>query len=105
VAVAGGVRVSEPGADLAVALAVASSATGLPVPADLVTCGEIGLGGELRQVQRTERRLSEAARLGFRRALVPRSAPDAPAGMRLDRATSIGEAVRHQVSRPQPVAS
>ena len=104
VAVAGGVRVSEPGADLAVALAVASSATGRPVPADLVTCGEIGLGGELRQVQRTERRLSEAARLGFGRALVPRSAPEAPDGMRLDRATSIGEAVHDRVFRPQPVA-
>ena len=105
VAVTGGVRVGEPGADLAVALAVASSATGRPVPADLVMCGEVGLGGELRQVQRTERRLSEAARLGFRRALVPRSAPDAPAGLRLDRATSIGEALRHLAFLAQPVAS
>ena len=105
VAVTGGVRVGEPGADLAVALAVASSATGRPVPADLVMCGEVGLGGELRQVQRTERRLSEAARLGFRRALVPRSAPDAPAGLRLDRATSIGEALHHLAFFAQPVAS
>jgi DNA repair protein RadA/Sms len=95
VAVAGGVRVSEPGVDLAVALAVASSATGRPVPADLVTCGEIGLGGELRQVHRTERRLAEAARLGFGRAVVPRSAPDAPEGLRLARAGSISEAIRH----------
>ena len=68
VAVAGGVRVPEPGADLAMALAVVSSATERPLPADLVTCGEVGLGGELRQVHRTERRLAEAARLGFRRA-------------------------------------
>jgi DNA repair protein RadA/Sms len=105
VAVTGGVRVGEPGADLAVALAVASSATGRPLPADLVTCGEVGLGGELRQVQRTERRLSEASRLGFRRALVPRSAPDAPAGLRLDRATSIGEALHHLAFFAQPVAS
>ncbi|HET6949564.1 MAG TPA: DNA repair protein RadA, partial [Acidimicrobiales bacterium] len=95
VAVAGGVRVHEPGADLAVALAVASSATGRPLPADLVTCGEIGLGGELRQVHRTERRLAEAARLGFMRAVVPRSAPDAPAPMRLSRAASIADAVHH----------
>jgi DNA repair protein RadA/Sms len=95
VAVAGGVRVVEPGADLAMALAVASSATERPLPPDLVTCGEIGLGGELRQVHRTERRLAEAARLGFSRAVVPRSAPDAPAGMRLTRAASIADAVHH----------
>jgi DNA repair protein RadA/Sms len=93
VAVAGGVRVSEPGADLAMALAVASSATGRPLPPDLVTCGEVGLGGEVRQVHRTERRLAEAARLGFSRAVVPRSAPAAPAGMRLRRAATIAEAV------------
>jgi DNA repair protein RadA/Sms len=96
VAVAGGVRVPEPGADLAMALAVVSSATERPLPAHLVTCGEVGLGGELRQVHRTERRLAEAARLGFGRAVVPRSAPDAPAGMRLARAASIGEAIHDQ---------
>ena len=96
VAVAGGVRVPEPGADLAMALAVVSSATERPLPADLVTCGEVGLGGELRQVHRTERRLAEAARLGFRCAVVPRSAPDAPAGMCLARAASIGDAMHHQ---------
>jgi DNA repair protein RadA/Sms len=95
VAVAGGVRVSEPGADLAMALAVASSATARPLPPELVTCGEIGLGGEVRQVHRTERRLAEASRLGFTRAVVPRSAPDPPAGMRLTRAASIAEAVHN----------
>jgi len=99
VAVAGGVRVSEPGADLAVALAVASSATARPVPPDVVACGEIGLGGELRQVHRTERRLAEAARLGFGRALVPRSAPDAPPGLRLGRVGSIAEALGHPAAR------
>ncbi|HEX6420445.1 MAG TPA: DNA repair protein RadA [Acidimicrobiales bacterium] len=95
VAVAGGVRVGEPGADLAVALAVASSATGRPVPPGVVACGELGLGGELRQVHRTERRLAEAARLGFGLALVPRSAPDPPEGLRLGRVVSIAEAIRH----------
>ena len=100
VAVAGGVRVPEPGLDLAMALAVASSATERPLPANLVTCGEIGLGGELRQVHRTERRLAEAARLGFTRAVVPRSAPDAPPGMRLGRATSIADAIHHQAFQP-----
>jgi DNA repair protein RadA/Sms len=93
VAVAGGVRVQEPGADLAVALAVASSTLGRPLPPDLVACGEIGLGGEIRQVHRTERRLGEAARLGFARALAPRSAPDAPEPLRLTRVSSIAEAV------------
>jgi len=96
VAVAGGVRVQEPGADLAVAMAVASSALGRPLPPDLVACGEMGLGGELRQVQRTERRLSEAARLGFGRALVPRSAPPAPDSLQLSRVGSIAEAVHHR---------
>ena len=99
VAVAGGVRVVEPGVDLAMALAIASSATGRPLPADLVTCGEIGLGGELRQVHRTERRLAEAARLGFSRAIVPRSAPDAPNGMRLARVASLGEALHGHALR------
>jgi DNA repair protein RadA/Sms len=91
--VAGGVRVHEPAVDLAVALAVASSATGRPLPPDLVACGEIGLGGELRQVHRTERRLSEAARLGFNRAVVPRSAPEAPASLQLRRVATIAEAI------------
>jgi DNA repair protein RadA/Sms len=97
------VRVLEPGADLAMALAVASSANGRPLASDLVTCGEIGLGGELRQVHRTERRLAEASRLGFARAVVPRSAPDAPATMRLSRVGSIAEAIHHQAF-PRSVA-
>jgi DNA repair protein RadA/Sms len=89
VAVAGGVRVAEPAADLAVAVAVASAATGQPVASDVVVCGEVGLGGELRQVHRTERRLAEATRLGFRRAVVPRSAPAGPDGLRVTRASSL----------------
>ncbi|HZB71376.1 MAG TPA: DNA repair protein RadA, partial [Acidimicrobiales bacterium] len=64
----GGVKLLEPGADLALALALASSLTGVAVGDDLVACGEVGLGGELRQVAATPRRLAEAARLGFRRA-------------------------------------
>ena len=102
VAVAGGVRVPEPGGDLAVALAVASSALARPLAADLVVCGEVGLGGELRQVHRTERRLAEAARLGFSRAVVPRSAPDPPEGMRVARSPSIVDALR--VTRVMPAA-
>jgi len=67
----GGVRVVEPGADLALCLAVVSAVTDVPLADDLVACGEIGLAGEIRQVNQTPRRLAEAARLGFRRALVP----------------------------------
>jgi DNA repair protein RadA/Sms len=72
--VAGGVRVVEPGADLAVALAIASSRLEIPVPADVAACGEIGLGGEVRPVPRAELRIREAVRLGFRRVLVPEGA-------------------------------
>ncbi len=89
----GGVRVAEPGADLALALAVATAVTGAVLPADLVACGEVGLGGELRQVAATERRLTEAARLGFRRAVVPFSAPLPPAGVEVLRAATLAEAV------------
>jgi DNA repair protein RadA/Sms len=72
----GGVRSTEPGLDLAVCLAVASALTDRPLPPDLVAFGEVGLGGELRQVAHTPRRLNEAARLGFRRAIAPRTSPD-----------------------------
>ena len=89
----GGVRVVEPGADLAVALALVSSFNGRPLPDDLVACGEVGLGGELRQVSQTARRLAEAARLGFRRAQLPASAPDPPAGTVALRAATLAEAI------------
>jgi DNA repair protein RadA/Sms len=71
--IAGGLRVSEPGADLALALAVGSAQSGRPVVARTVAIGELGLGGEVRSVPQLERRLDEAARLGFTRALVPAS--------------------------------
>jgi DNA repair protein RadA/Sms len=91
--VVGGVRLVEPGADLGVALALASARTGVPVPDDVVACGEVGLGGELRQVGATTRRLAEAARLGFRRAIVPASAPDPPPGIVALRAPTLKEAM------------
>jgi DNA repair protein RadA/Sms len=75
ISVVGGVRVTDPGADLAVCLALASAATGRPVGDDLVVLGEVGLGGEVRQVAHTPRRLVEASRLGFTRALVPERGP------------------------------
>jgi DNA repair protein RadA/Sms len=69
--VVGGLRIGEPAADLAVALAIASSFRNVPVAPDLVCIGEIGLSGELRTVSQLDRRLSEAAKLGFRQAVVP----------------------------------
>jgi DNA repair protein RadA/Sms len=72
--VIGGLRVNEPAADLAIATAIASSYRNVPVAADLAILGEIGLSGELRSVGQLSRRLTEAAKLGFSRALVPRNA-------------------------------
>ncbi len=93
VTVAGGVRATEPAVDLGVALAVASAATGVPVAADVVVCGEVGLAGELRQVGRLDRRMAEAARLGFGRVLVPATAPDPPAGCRPVRCAGLDDAI------------
>jgi DNA repair protein RadA/Sms len=92
--VAGGVKTLEPGADLALALALSSARSGLPLPDDIVACGEVGLGGELRQVHQTARRLAEAARLGFRRAIVPASAPLDLPGLDVIRVATLSEAVR-----------
>jgi DNA repair protein RadA/Sms len=75
--VAGGVRIAEPGADLALALALASSRLDIALPPDVAACGEIGLGGEVRRVSRIDLRLREAVRLGFRRVLVPAGAIEA----------------------------
>ena len=69
--VAGGLRIAEPAADLAVAAALVSSASDVPVPADMVVFGEIGLSGEVRAVAQADTRLKEAAKLGFDQALVP----------------------------------
>ncbi|MBV6508480.1 MAG: DNA repair protein RadA [Acidimicrobiales bacterium] len=89
----GGVKVAEPGADLALALAVASAAADRAVPPDVVACGEIGLGGELRQVGQIERRLTEAGRLGFCRAVLPRRAPDPGGSIEVLRVPSLAGAI------------
>jgi DNA repair protein RadA/Sms len=88
----GGVRIVEPGADLAVALAVVSAVTDIAVAAPVVAVGEVGLGGEVRQVPQTARRLAEAARLGCRTAFVPVGAP-ADAGIRNVEVESLADAV------------
>ncbi|TAM56415.1 DNA repair protein RadA [bacterium] len=93
--VAGGLRVGEPAADVALALAVASAHRNAALPHDLVAFGELGLSGEIRGVAQSERRLAEAARLGFRLAVVPAvvSAAAAPKGMRVIPVDEIGAAV------------
>jgi len=70
-ATVGGMRMTEPAADLAVAMAVASAKLDRPVPGGLVVLGELGLTGEVRRIAGVQRRLAEAARLGFNAALVP----------------------------------
>jgi DNA repair protein RadA/Sms len=69
--VAGGLKIGEPAADLAVAAALISSVSGVPVPSESVVFGEIGLSGEVRAVSRVDARLKEAAKLGFSRAIIP----------------------------------
>ncbi|TQM81538.1 DNA repair protein RadA/Sms [Saccharothrix saharensis] len=92
-ATVGGMRLVEPAVDLAVALAVASAATDLPLPHDLVVVGEVGLSGELRRVGGVGRRLTEAARLGFTKALVPPDAGPLPQGTRALVAQDLHEAL------------
>jgi len=70
--VTGGLRVGEPAADLGMALAIASSYRDMEVAPQTAAVGEVGLSGELRSVNQLERRLNEAARLGFKRCIVPK---------------------------------
>jgi DNA repair protein RadA/Sms len=71
--VIGGLQINEPASDLAVAMALVSSVKNVPVSADIAMVGEVGLSGELRAVGHMETRLKEAAKLGFKRCLVPAS--------------------------------
>ena len=96
--VVGGVRLSEPGSDLGLCIALVSAVTNKPAPSDLVVCGEVGLGGEIRHVGHMSRRLTEAARLGFTRAIVPThsqsgAANKAPAGLTVQTASTLSEAL------------
>lgn len=94
--VVGGLTINEPAADLAVALAIASSVRDRPVAADLAAIGEIGLSGEVRLVGQLPLRLNEAAKLGFRRCLVPRGLrrPVAvPDGIEVIGVRSVAEAI------------
>jgi DNA repair protein RadA/Sms len=90
----GGVQLREPAADLAVALAVASAARDRALPVDLVALGEVGLAGEIRHVTGVGQRLAEAARLGFKKALVPVGSGAAPEGMTVVEAPDVNTALR-----------
>jgi DNA repair protein RadA/Sms len=94
--VVGGLRIVETAGDAAVAAALASSVFDRPVPGDAVIVGEVGLGGEIRTVGQVERRLAEAARMGFGRAFVSPKARGArpPSGITLVESEDIGELVR-----------
>jgi DNA repair protein RadA/Sms len=100
--IVGGLRIGEPAADLAVALAIASSYRNQRIPADLAVVGEIGLSGELRSVSQIDRRLGEAAKLGFSRALYGGAATPAAAGAGIDATAvrSLAEAVDLALGRP-----
>jgi DNA repair protein RadA/Sms len=88
--------VSEPACDLAIALAMAGSVFNRALPPGTVAIGEVGLAGEIRSVNGIPRRLAEAARLGFRNAVVPTGAPGTeavPAGMTVIEVSDIRQAV------------
>ena len=94
--VIGGLRLEEPGADLPVLLALASSYRDKTIPEDLVAIGEVGLTGEIRTVSHMNQRLAEAARLGFRTCILPRGGSqklEVPEGMTIYRVRNIREAM------------
>ena len=98
---AGGVRLDEPAADLAVVAALASSATDTPLPDDCVVFGEVGLVGEVRSVSRPEARMKEALRHGFRKVIAPRAASErAPEGLEVLGVGNLAEALALLLQAP-----
>lgn len=100
--VIGGMKVTEPASDLAMAMAMASSYFDKPIPADLAIVGEVGLSGEIRAVSQLAMRLNEAAKIGFKRALVPRmrrKIEGIPPGIEVIPARNVAEALSVAVPR------
>ncbi|WP_420142708.1 DNA repair protein RadA [Sphingomonas sp.] len=97
--VSGGYRITDPGADLAVAAALVSALAERPVPANAVAFGEVALSGEVRGVAHAALRLKEAAKLGFGRALVPASSREPASGMRPSGFATLGALVDHMLGR------
>ena len=94
--VIGGLELDEPAADLATMLAIASSFRDLPLGRDMAAVGEVGLSGEIRSVNSLNMRLSEIARLGFTKCVIPKSGTAqvlAPKGMELIRVRNVREAI------------
>ena len=94
--VIGGLSLDEPGADLPVALAVASSYRDVPIPDDLAAIGEIGLTGEIRSVSHMNQRLGEVSRLGFKKCIIPRGGSEkleVPSGLTVYRVRNLREAI------------
>ncbi|RZM05172.1 MAG: DNA repair protein RadA, partial [Sphingomonas sp.] len=97
--IAGGYRVQDPAADLAVAAALISAMSERPVPVDAVAFGEVALSGEIRPVAHGPLRLKEANKLGFERAMVPASMTDEKSGMRLQGFKTLAAFVEHMLGR------
>jgi DNA repair protein RadA/Sms len=97
--VAGGLRIDEPGADLAIALAIASAARNAPVRENVAVFGEIGLTGRLRPAAQSERRLEECAKLGIALAVAPTGTP-ARGKLRVAEAENLAQALRAGLERP-----
>ncbi|KAA1248972.1 DNA repair protein RadA [Mycobacterium simiae] len=93
----GGMRLTDPSSDLAVAIALASAYANLPLPTTAVMIGEVGLAGDLRQVSGMDRRLAEAARRGFNIALIPPGCDAVPPGLRALAAPTIVAALEHMI--------
>ncbi|MCJ7584098.1 MAG: DNA repair protein RadA, partial [Anaerolineales bacterium] len=103
--VVGGIKIDEPAADLAIAAAVASSMRDLPVRAEAVLIGEIGLAGELRLPGQMPIRLREAAKLGFKTAIVPkrlRKSEPWPEGIEIIEARSVHQALEAALTGEKP---
>jgi len=100
--VAGGVRIEEPGADLAVALAIASAARGAPVRASLAAFGEIGLTGRLRQTSQADRRIEECTKLGIATVVAP-AGTTTRNGLRIAASETLRDAIRASLEASAPV--
>ena len=99
--VAGGIRISEPAADLGLALSIFSNERNRPLPDGLVVIGELGLAGEVRRVGQLERRLAEAARHGLTRALIPAGVKAGrPSGLEVIEVRTLAEAISAAFSSP-----
>ena len=104
VSVAGGIRITEPAADLGLALSIVSNDYNRPMPDGLIVIGELGLSGEVRRVGQLERRLQEAARHGLTRALIPAgSKAGRPSGLDIVEVRTVAEAV--SAAFPSPIKS